>query len=231
MMSSSLLRLFNTTGVGATGPASTLNDGWIASYSLNEASGATRIDSVGGNNLVESGGSGSVTSVAGINGNAAYFNASVTNRRLISSAFPSLDDGFTLLCWVNQDVGGANGILTLEGASQGLRLQGNDTELRETGQFFAGNNGVTGWTKGDIHRIVFIWDGVDAYLGRDGEALNTFTPVVTPDMSAPLLSLGIADGQAWGDLWIDQVDIWDRALTTDELTEHWNGGTGKFPPW
>lgn len=231
MMSSSLLRLFNTTGVGATGPASTLNDGWIASYSLNEASGATRIDSVGGNNLVESGGSGSVTSVAGINGNAAYFNASVTNRFLTSSAFPDLSAGFSILCWVNQDVGGAGGILTLEGEGQGLRIRATTTELRETGNFFADNNNVSGWTKGDIHRVVFIWDGTDAYLGRDGEALNTFTPVSPPDMSAMVLLLGIADEQEWGDLWVDQVDVWDRALTTDELNEHWNAGAGKFPPY
>lgn len=207
---------------GRVGSASTLNNGWIASFALNEAAGATRVDSVGGNDLTESGGSGNVGSVTGIDGNAARFTAANT-RRLISSAFGDLSSGFTLSFWVNPTVGG---FLTFENATPGVRLTYNS----DFAQDFGLGVQAAGFTTGDFHHVIFKWDGTNAYLRVDAGTASTNAPGAH-DFSAPILSLGIADGVAWGTHDIDAGDIWNRALATNEEDELFALGVGKFPPW
>jgi hypothetical protein len=226
-----IVKLLRQRATGGGG-ASSLLTGLVSYWKLDETSG-TRFDSVGTNNLSDT---GSVGSAIGKQGNAADFDG--TNY--LSTAL----DGTTLTAvsialWFKAD-----DILTanLEGVLSWARIgkptdfapfiiiQTNSGAIRlyaDNGyQVTSGALANNTW-----YHVVCTYDGTDWKMYLDGGLVGTYTGGIGTDITnANTVYVGSGfDGQFPGD--IDEVGIWDRALAGGEITTLYNGGSGITYPF
>lgn len=230
------------------GGSSLLDDlGWW--YKMDETSGV-RADSVGtGDDLVDN---NTVLFTTGLIGNAARF-VSANNEYLSLDISPSTlwadATAFTVSCWIYIDSGvQSNGNYFMEyrnaasAAALYLRYLAAGTTV-EAG-FYATNNGVRTTqvnVAGDLvdtawNHIVLYYDPFQAPGGWI--VANDGTPVSSAALPAPKRGASkVAYGSSaipslYQDYDLDLVGIWgDRQLTTDEITELYNGGSGVDYPF
>ena len=199
--------------------------GLISYWKLNETTGATTaLDSQDSNN----GAINSVTFAAGKINNAGSFNGTASNISITSSGFPAGASSRTVSAWV----------------------QTTSTDLQEvlsygtgaTGQVFTvgvwgGQIFISSWASpqytvsapnvnnGSWHHIAVTYDGINASTYMDGILLDTRafainTVLGTAYIGSRVLPLEFFNGQ------IDEVGIWNRALTDAEVSQLYNGGIG-----
>ena len=236
-LSLSRLRIGRTAIIG--GASSTLNDGIVSFWTLNEESG-TRADSVGSNDLTDNNTVGFDT---GKVGNAASFVQA--NSEYLSVTDDSLntgDEDFTLALWIKPtSTGVGTGFLSIVGVEGECVI----------------------WYRGSFSDLrVRVWRSVSGTLdlaGGGSLATDAFTSLVLwYDQSAQTLymsknnaaaistSLGEAKAAAtsnpftvgsentvgsYFDGLIDAVGFWGRVLTDDERTELSNSGDGAEYPF
>jgi len=210
-----------------------LTDNLVSFWEMEEASG-TRVDTPGTMDLTDH----SVTSQAGIQGNAGDFEASsLTYLDHVDDPDLSMGDiDFTFQVWVKPETvtgfpvilkkGNAGNstreyILFLDGATPQWQVgNGTGTSQRQwSGALTAGN-----W-----YHIVF-WH--DAAANETGITVNNGTPITGPHSGGVLdasgafqLGAGVDQSLYWDGL-IDQVGLWKRKLTSSEITELYNSGNG-----
>lgn len=203
-----------------------LLDNLVSYWRLDEASG-TRADAHGSNDLTDNNTVGSTT---GLLGNAASF-IGANNESLSSAAAGLKPTTGSYSFWFRSNAASPDtfrGVIGREGAIF-IFIYGTTSVLRIYG---LGSEGVmidagTGWQDGQWHHVVLTFDlgvtnGVKLYI--DGVSAGTSTWNTD---SANGLSIGSRSGfaQAYtGDM--DEIGVWSRVLTVDDVAELFNGGAG-----
>ncbi len=223
------MRLLSTIygGVAAT-PKSTLVNGLVSYWSLDEASG-TRVDSIAasGNDLTDN---NTVGSAPGMHNAAASF-VTGNNEWLSLGAPINLEQytSWTVSFWTNQptlpdnvEIGAwANDgwvFYWTNGTTPTLYVYGNGANDTAT---WGSPITATAW-----HHILGGWDGTNIWISVDGGV-----PITTAHNKAPndgAINFGIPIGATWFNGNIDEFSIWSRDLLPDERTALYNLGVGKF---
>lgn len=209
----------------AGGGVSFPSSGLVHYWALGEAQGNPREDSVGSVDFAET---VSTPSVAAKNGNGASLNVG----RLTSSSFTEPSSG-SVGFWFKLTSINEEGLACLEhddGAGERIRFTALGTEGGEiSGMRFEGSMLVLD-TAGTLalsvfHLVVGTWSGSTFQLSVDGSTFISDTVGFVP--GAGVMILG---GQGGGGLVLDELGIWSRALTQQEVTDIWNSGAGLFGP-
>lgn len=208
-----------------------LSDNLISYYSLGEASG-NAIDAHGSNDLTETG--GTIASATGKVGDCRDFEAGDTEHfektAAIVSAFP-----FSVAAWINLESHATPGVIFAIGTDAGGPgiiaeiLVADDGKLQiycETGPALS-FKGATTLSTGTWYHVVGVFKSGDfrIYLngvldGSDATSLSLGT-VNRTHVGVRIYSGSIGE---YFDGLIDEVPVWDRELTTDEIT--WLAGGG-----
>jgi hypothetical protein len=225
---------------GGAGSSSTLGDGLLHYWALEETSG-TRYDSIGNADLSDYHSPGYDT---GKHGNCATF--SYTSGDRLEGALDSDDeidlvDGFTIVGWFYATGSSSYGGLVemWDAPAFTWRALIQKTDSGENGfTFYCFDYGKyvvcnsvdirNGW-----HLLVAWFDPSDNKLyGQIDNNAPVASSAITPPASAPMdwIRFGMAnsvyyDGKA------DEIGLYGRVLTSDERAELWNGGAGKFNPY
>jgi hypothetical protein len=192
----------------------------VAHWKLDETEGMYAADSVGENNAIVVGGATWQPSGGQIDG--AIQLDGLTGCAITNPVLNPADGPFSIFTWVR---GGAPGqvIVSQQSAANWLTVGADGdlmTELkgagRSTGPLFA--EAVI--TDGQWHRIGLVWDGTNRTLCVDGIAVAEDTQPGL-DGSTMGLYIGVDKNYTAGTFFsglIDDVRIYDRALTADEIT-------------
>lgn len=203
-------------------------------WKLNEASGASRADSVGSLTLTETG--GEVTSASGECENAANFLGTPT-RSLTSSAF-TLSAPFSIAFWfkVPSPVGGdGNGgvFLTKDDSADGPILFQMLSD--SGGQVLSMHVGDLGDNFASHAVSLDTWHLVVVSINAAGDNCNLYIDgSLDPDSGIAMSSttsdgaLHIGDASTAIKGMVDEVMIFSTALTQANVTALWNSGAGTF---
>jgi hypothetical protein len=225
----------------AGGAPSTLLNGLVAFWKLDEASG-TRNDSVGSNHLTDN---NTVTQAAGKSGNAAQF-TSANNESLSIADNTDLSTGdidFTFGLWVYFDDVGSNHVPLSKWNDTGpdyeywLGLLGGVLTfyVRDAANTALDNIPSAASISVSTWYFIVIWH--DSVANTINIQVNNGTP------ASKSYSAGVRNGTA--SFFIggqenlinyhsgrgEDVGFWKRVLTSDERTELWNGGAGREHPF
>ena len=230
------LRLSDLLKHGAT--PSTLLDGLVSYWSLNEESG-TRYDAVGSNDLTDNNTVGFDT---GVNGNAASFVAA-NSESLSTAATLSYDQApFTLNAWLNVPVGTVDGTYrspinngyrhTLKVYVSGGVVSSVRHEYYDGVGYRLAYNAVSIPLGSWFMATVAMDDAFRQYVWTNGEfeATNN-TGVALPVNTAHPFQIGSHPAEGAWTVLSDEVAIWDRVLTADERAKLYNAGSGFFYPF
>lgn len=225
-------------------PPSSLNTGLIAYWALEEGSGVRGDDEPTGTpqDLTDN---NTVTSVAGINGNAAYFTeANAEHLSHVDSADLSVGNiDFSVTAWCKGTTLNGNAVIVSHykqsSSHRAWRLWFNSAIGKYA--FTVSNDGaatadvnatVFGTPPTNVFHFVAAWH--DSVANVIGISVNDGTP------NTLAYALGVFDAPAafyiggrdpGSDLWdgaIDEVAFFKKVLTSAEITELYNGGAGKF---
>lgn len=202
-----------------------LTDGLVAWYKMDEASG-TRADSSGnGNTLTATG--GSVGSTTGIIGNAASFASGggyLSRAQLITSGSFS----FALFVKIVNDGSGDPNVMLQNGTGV---------------QKISWSNGDSAF-KGTSNNVAIVTTGADSFgvwyhlaLTNDGTRQRFYQNGVLVDSNAcvpnytGLTSFEVGDSTQVGDLLVDLCGVWSRRLSGAEVSQLYNGGSGRDYPF
>lgn len=228
--------------------AAVLADGPIAYWRLNESSGTSAADATGNGHTgtYENTPTLGVTGVMTDGSRDSAVNVGGTQHVLGSDwsdlEFPNLAP-YTLEMWIRPDAVPGNGSFALLLAKQGAFGALNDgwdflLEGTASGAFIEMNRGADegkGVVKSDVGAIVAdvtyyiaaTFDGSELRLYINGVVVDDDTTSANMTTNSAVLSIGRdAGSNNWnfdGD--IDEVAIYDRALTPTEVTEHYEIGT------
>jgi hypothetical protein len=215
-----------------------LRDNLVSWWELNETSG-TRVDSHGGNDLTDNNTVGSAT---GIQGNAADFENA--NNESLSNSSPT---GFTLTnsadmswsFWIKTESDVTNACLSSrwDAGNKGWLFRLNSSGfvecfLGDAGTTRSAGAGTTDVSDTNWHNVIITWNSSDDILRLyiDG---NT-----TPELTSGALTISqstttfeIGDNETVGsavtfDGLIDETGIWTKVLSSSEITDLYNSGSG-----
>ena len=190
---------------------------------------------------------GGVTYTAGKSGNAFTFNGTTGYVSLPNNMFNSFTGDFSISFWYNPSVlSGTKDILSsftyyllnyygfeisVVSSTYGIYIY-NGTLSSVTLQSGTGTAVIGSWTHVVITRKAST--GTKIYINGTLNVSNTSTtnavyaPTNTNCLGASIFS-GSATNYANGTL--DEVNTWTKELTSTEVTELYNAGTGKFYPY
>ena len=138
---------------------------------------------------------------------------------------------FTLEAWINPDnVSGIEIIIQKQvgGSGAGWELIRNGTQVTVT-RGTSANQGATGGTVviGTDHHVVATYDGATLKIYLDGIEVDSSTASVSMGANTIVVSIGedSATGGVFFDGRLDEVAVYDRALTGAEVAKHYAIGT------
>ena len=221
--------------------AGTLTNGLIAYWKLDEGSGATRVDSIGGNNLTSNNTVG-VAAGIGNKGDAAQFNsASSRYLSIADNADLSVTSSFTVAAWFYLDSNGFSQSIVSKfdvDADDGLfnlRLDQNSTPIFRMKQ--AGGSAVDTDTGDNVgtgawHFVIGWYDASTSTtnIQLDNGTVHTHSSVTSPGDDTKRLLIGAVNTTAsqtdYFNGQIDEVGFWKKVLTAQEGTDLYNAGSG-----
>jgi len=206
---------------------STLLTGLVSYWKLDEASG-NAADSHGSNNGTNV---GTATFTAGKINNALTLNGS-TQCQTVGTSLLSAYTAVSVACGIKLDVTGAfqhmigktddatyNQLFRVTNANKLQATVATATETYITG--------ATSLTTGVWYFAVYTWDGtnINLYLNASTDT-SAVAKSGTMKTSSDLVSIGRSSvvSASYFDGQIDEVGIWNKALTAAEVTELYNGG-------
>ncbi len=215
-----------------------LNVGLVSYYKLNETSGVV-LDSLVINNGTNN---GATRGVDGIINNSFSFDGINDFVNISDSA--SLDFGtgaFSISLWINDSSWG-NGhwiISKDDGINNGFYIR----ELISAGNklnFFVGDgtdfaNSVTSAlgsiADGNWHHVVAVFPAggsgtATVYVDNVSEGTDAYTAVGSTDSSSDLFFSTRSASTGFASARLDEIGIWNRTLSSDEVTQLYNNGTG-----
>lgn len=215
--------------MAGTAPTST---DCVAYYTMDDAN-----DSVGSNNLSVNGATGGATGVLGtcysLDGSNDYIN-------IADDSVFDFSGSFSISVWVKTGgMAGTRAIVT--------KNYNSTTKIVPFHIEFDGGTTVkvgfynNGWyqksvTATDIeddnwHHIAMTWDGTNVVGYYDGGATSAYTPGASPGNNDFAVTIGARGDGNWAnpdDVWdgeIDEVGFFNVALTADNVTYLYNGGS------
>ncbi|MFC1576516.1 LamG-like jellyroll fold domain-containing protein, partial [Candidatus Omnitrophota bacterium] len=225
---------------GAVG-AGDLGDGLVSQWTMNDTSGSI-IDSIGGNNGAYNGSlysqSGKINTSIGFDGTDDYVSVPVELRN-------SLDNNdFSVSVWFKAVDTGLGSMF-----SEGDAMSGAGNDNQGIRFFFSDSNGIYARVRGDNnsvgqyapeHTSLGVW--YSAVLVRDygstvklyvngteawslGDNAGAMSVTKGPWIGAESNNLSMPDGM-WFDGMIDEVRVYDTALTPTEILALYNNGSG-----
>ncbi len=218
----------------------------VSYWKLSEASG-TRSDSKGTNHLTDN---NSVAQVAGQLGNASGYTAAALQWLSVSAGTTATGSAMSVSFWVNQNsVAATNytGIIQKDNypTNRSWAIETND-QAGDIKFYFAltttdalvhyGVTPASSLTATAWHHVVWVFDGsqptnatrlvcyvngVAKVLTFSGSAVPASLPAATTDLEFGRQTFGryLSGG-------IDDVGLWDRALSSGDVTALYNGGAG-----
>lgn len=226
-----------------------LTDSLVSYWKLEEASGA-RVDEHDDHDLTDN---NTVTSDTGILGTAAKFTAANSEWLSVADhADFAFSTAFSGQAWVNTNsvtgnheiAGQWNWGVTDPGWS--IRLAADEILclIAATSSDAGANYGETtdsNLSTGTWYHIVWVYDGGGAasadelkvYLNGTLKTLS-FTGGIADSLQNPTADVVLGRFTGIGNYWdglMDAVALWSRALTSDEVTELYNGGAGLEYPF
>jgi hypothetical protein len=235
------LALLGKVGVryGGLGLASSLLDGLVAYWKLDETSGP-RIDSAGSNNLTDN---NTVGSAVGKVGNAASFVAANNEfLRVYTVAFSSsFTDEASINLWVKRDVD-----IPTSTSESGF-LKGGNTTLEDMYYPFTDNVDYTGVFRNNRLTISprlsgvpdrTVWHmltitttpGTNGYKIYQNGTLQYQNTGQSSVFLGPETVFGRSGNTAYYGGLFDEIGLWNRALTASEMLILYNSGAGiTFP--
>lgn len=229
--------------VASGGGGNNLLDSLAAYWDLDEAAGATRVDSVGGADLTDVNTVGQGTGV--ISNDAAFTGSS--NHALTRTDDTTISTGdidFTWAGWVKITSGATSfhGLISKRVDSDGHDAEycfyyGNTSGLfgfivgDGSSSFGSVTTNLSGFSTGTWHFFVAQHDSVNNLVSIEidngGEITASYT--AGGHDNATSLSFGrIWNAETTLDLTgeLDEVGFWKRTLTSDDRDDLWNGGSG-----
>jgi hypothetical protein len=222
--------------------ASSLLDGLVAYWKLDEASGI-RFDSVGTNHLSDN---NTVGSAIGKIGNAASFVAA--NSEYLSSASAALDltGNYSISVWINFTSSITSIVLGRynDGANRGFAIRTSNGEIQfyhavqgsSEGGFISNViNSPPSYNDGTWHHCVATFEiGIGSALYINNTLVGTANTTTSGISSyTQAFRVGAQDGVPGryytGEA--DEIGIWGRVLTPAERTQIYNGGAGITYPF
>lgn len=221
-------------------PAANLLDGLVSYYHLEESTG-TRVDEVSGNNLGEG---NTVGNVAAVYNNGADIDS--TTDYLLNNTFLTNSSNFTVSFWVKDipttplytrilefkpgGVGSSYGlIVAIETSTQIDFATRNGGNYGDSGSM---NNVTTHYSSGKWVHFVAVVEDLTLRVYQNGSIPVTADTSAWSSAGSQGLALGSnlagSSGSAFD---IDEVALWNRSLTTSEVSELWNNGDGLFYPF
>jgi len=198
------------------------------------------VDAVAGANLT---GFNTPTLTAGVLSNAVNLVAS-SSQYLTRADIPWRTLDFTIAGWFHlTSNGGAFGILgNLNGGAEDvdycLYVNNGDVVLRRfqsNGNDFEDLIWATTLAGGTTYHFAMSYNQTTHVVSLQINAATAQTAVMvdTPVGTTDFFYVGqIGDGNLYFEGWIDQLDIWmGRVLSTAQVANHYNGGTGKAFPF
>lgn len=223
----SSLAMLKGSGGGGGAPSFPQSGNVQYHYALDEASG-NRAATLGGVDLVQSG--GTITSAAGIKGNAADL-GSATTATLSAGENIQNSAGYTMAFWFKPaGIPASTAHLCGDYVSAGSVIYLNTGDLIFTSEeggwgslTFGGAINIGSW-----NLIVVAHDGVEtARSSLNGAAANTATGALGSSFVNTVVGASSAYG-ADGYGLVDELTIWNVVLSNSEISTLYNGGAGLF---
>ncbi len=216
-------------------------DGLVAHWALNEVSGTTTAPETGGNY------DGTLTNmdpatdwVSGKIGNALDFDGTDDSIEVSAVSGLQITAAITLNAWVYARTLSSSGRKILskgESISGGLweyRMGIYDDKVRfgvaasESEEYLS--DWATSFPVGEWHMITGTYDGTDMHIYFDGTEKSSVAVNTTIGTNAGTIHIGNAYGgedvnRTWDGM-LDDVRIYNRALTPQEISQLYQGGTG-----
>lgn len=216
---------YTLEGVISTGGGTTLNDGLVHAYKMDETSG-NRVDAFGLANFSVVGGS----YVTGKDGNA--FDSQGTGYLYVSRTTIHPGTTFTYSGWFNRqggdttfaistwnDTGGWHIHIGTGSITYGVLMNGSYVTCVDT-LTVSGWNLITWWADST---------NMGLRVNTRSAVTNTKSGTTVPNILCQVGANTYAD-EGYGyyvDLWADDLCVWNRVLTSDEITER----AGKYHPF
>lgn len=203
----------------------TVPPGRVASYGFDEGSGVIAGDRSG------TGNTGSITGAtwtpSGRAGGALTFDGSNDMVTVADAASLDLTAGMTIDAWVRPEVIGDWSTVVLKEAAGGLAygLYASDNGSRAAGYVNVGGGDEAAFSPGDIStgtwtHLALTFDGASLRLYVDGTLVRT--TAVSGPIRTTTRALRIGGNAVWGEWFsgtIDEVNVYDRALTPAEIAQ------------
>lgn len=184
-------------------------------WTLNEASGSNRLDSIGSAPFFESG--GNVVSTPGKHNNAALLNP--VSTLTTSPTAISLLNPFSIAFWAKQTIGNDVDLQSADGKASIFLAAGTaNAIITDDG----GDTITAPATEGAFHFIVVTATNILTQLYVD-HVLAGSDPTNSLTANSPLLLFGAVAGGI-----IDELMIFNRELTQSDIDTLWNSGSGVF---
>jgi len=182
---------------------------------------------------------GATGALSGDSDTAATFNG--TDQYVTISSAPSIvGTAFSVEAWFKSSNSGSTPqVVYAEGISGGgnplLALFGSSStdmtfRLRDDANVEYNVTDTTGdWNDGSWHHWVAVRDGSTLTLFKDGSQVDQVTSVSTGTFSLDTSTIAALDRngiESFGDGTIDEVAIYDTALTSTQVLDHYNSGAG-----
>jgi len=218
-----------------------LTDNLVSYWDLNETDGARFDSTIRDNDLTDN---NSVLYGAGILGNAGDFEATDTEFLSIVAGDQTdlaISSDFSISLWAKFESLPTAGNAEFLVARKDLYMLGAVYNTAGTYKFILNIDGTSKlieWVPnlGTWYHIVEIYDAsagtIDVYVDDTPLTQQTGLPnsIPTTDATFYIGSDGYGTGYTMDGL-IDEVGVWDRILTSDEITALYNGGVGVAYPF
>ncbi len=221
----SLLGLFHAQSGGSAAPSSLLT-GLVSYYKFQNTSDSAGSNTLTNNNLV--------TFVAGKVGNASTYVLGSSQYLDRASQTWGVADAWTFAFWFKSTTGNHNeGLVQLgNNGSAPVDFFKSDTDYVYTGCVFV--NGLSVPANTWVFRVV-TYDGAVTHIWDDDVDLGGSSAACGFSDSSRPLYVG-TDSNGSGPLeyfggQIDELGIWNRALTSGEIGTLWNSGAGTTYPF
>jgi len=219
----------------------TLPTNLVSYWELEEASG-TRVDSHGANDLTDNNTVGTMT---GVQGEAADFEHGNSETLSITGAGLNITGDISIAGWINQEstvsASGQMGIFSCFGTNAATRkfifaLAGTNLIRFDVRNSSGGSdNFQQAYTEtvGSWVHVAVTWDAStkEAKFYRDGSQLGSTqtgstVSALTSVTGYPYVVGGIRTNLDYWDGGIDDLGVWDKVLTSTEISALYNSGSG-----
>jgi hypothetical protein len=227
-----------------------LTDNLVSYWKLDESSGDAA-DSVGDNDLTNN---GTVTYSSGVINNGAALASSSSQNLIVSDPLIAVNSDVSYSFWVKHTTVPGNGeiqqwmIHEINGDNdiyQSLMLQKTVGGIQQIQIYIDGTSAIEDYYNSSIatdtwYHIVLTIDYASGYvLYINGSSVKTGSAPAygSGDTLTSRFSLGVCwflDGNNYGRYFngmMDEVGIWSRVLTSDEVVELYNSGDGLAYPF